>query len=497
LWVPSPTSGAYSIAWKNAHGELESGRYSTSFVGASAAVLAALFLTLIGFYLVAGSVRRDRESGIGLILAGTPLTRSAYLFGKWLAHFAYLSVLGSVALATGLAVWLRYGEGPFALWPLVAPYLLLVPVGLAFTAVTAVLFDVTPGLRGRGGQVLYFFFWTFVFLLLPGEFYGGFEQAPSEGSWPLFDPVGLATFVRVLHHSLPNGFGGDLNLGLAIIDEPIARVPWPGIQFGLGMVGARIGSLLWLLPPFALAVWVFDRFDPARGRARSRRKESAEPVVPPQGTPARVVAPAVALAPISTSPSSARAVAAEARLIWLEARLQRWPLAGTALAAALPGSAGQLPAAIFLLLLGVVLSEVAARESLAGTSPLIHSQPAVPRSKLAWKLGASLLVSLLLGLPGELAALLGGAAGGLAWLLGLGFVATLAVATGSLSRGGRLFLGLYTALWYLALNGKGGPFDFSGRFGTESRLGVAASFLAGAMLLMLLAQALEHRRERA
>ena len=56
-----------------------------------------------GFYLVAGSVKRDRESGLGAILAATPLSKAAYLGGKFAAHFAYLLVLDLLALAAGLA----------------------------------------------------------------------------------------------------------------------------------------------------------------------------------------------------------------------------------------------------------------------------------------------------------------------------------------------------------------------------------------------------------
>jgi hypothetical protein len=44
-------------------------------------VTVGLFLGLFGFYLVKGSVSRDCETGVGQILATTPLSRPLYLSG--------------------------------------------------------------------------------------------------------------------------------------------------------------------------------------------------------------------------------------------------------------------------------------------------------------------------------------------------------------------------------------------------------------------------------
>ena len=65
------------------------------------AILSGIFLTMGGFYLVAGSVRRDRERGVGAILAATPLSKTAYLGGKFAAHFAYLLVLDAARARGG------------------------------------------------------------------------------------------------------------------------------------------------------------------------------------------------------------------------------------------------------------------------------------------------------------------------------------------------------------------------------------------------------------
>jgi hypothetical protein len=51
------------------------GEFNSAWVGASMAFFASFFLGIFGFYLVKGSVARDRETGVGQIMAATPMTR--------------------------------------------------------------------------------------------------------------------------------------------------------------------------------------------------------------------------------------------------------------------------------------------------------------------------------------------------------------------------------------------------------------------------------------
>jgi hypothetical protein len=56
-------------------------------------IIAAFFIGWFGFYLVKGSVARDRETGVGQIMATTPLTRPLYTLGKWISNFAVLMLM--------------------------------------------------------------------------------------------------------------------------------------------------------------------------------------------------------------------------------------------------------------------------------------------------------------------------------------------------------------------------------------------------------------------
>ena len=472
LWIPDPTGRATSLLWTMADGRRLAPEYSSSYLAWAAAMVGALWASLIGFYLVAGSVRRDKRSGVGAILAATPLSDTAYLAGKAASHLLYLGALSSLSVGAALVAFARWGVGPLHAAEFLRSWALYIVPAVVVTACMAVLFDVTPGLRTRGGYVIWFFF----FVILAS----GFNARDSRGrvvNMPRVDPVGMTTLDGRAHRAMPGAVG--VSSGLVISDKPLTRVPWPGLKRADGEVAARLTSLLAALVPFAASLLFFDRFDPARGRPRfGLGKISLETPVPADGA-----APAAAAAlarPVVLAPSAARSVLAEARLAWDAASLLKWPLLAAALAAPfLPAAAFPLGAAGMLLLLGLAVAEVAAREALAGTRGLVFAQPGVPASPVLWKTGAILVFVLAFGLPSAARAAVESPAAGAAFLGGLLFTAGTAASFGSLTGGGKLFLGVYTALWYFAVNRL--PIaDFTGLFARPEASRTAAYLLAGA-----------------
>jgi hypothetical protein len=449
--------------------------------------VASLFLSLIGFYLVAGSVRRDAERGVGAILAATPLPSWAYLLGKLLAHAVYLHVIAGMALVSGVLAFLHHGEGPLRPLAFLLPFLLLLTPCLAFVAGLAVLFDVTPGLRGRGGLVVYFFTWAFAFMIAPGAL-GGMMGHQRVERYPSYDPAGLVAFVKGLQDVLPETIGG-ISIGIEYHTGPVSRVRFPGMPLSGSLIGSRLLSLAWAGAPLGLALLFFDRFDPGRRRLRLRRPRPEPTIAPAALGPLRWPPPA------DPRPTLAGAVVAEARLIWKAAGGLRFALLAAALGTLLPGEASRGPIALFLLLLVPVLSEVAARERLAGAEGLVFSQPAVPASIVGWKAAAAALFVLGLGAPALLAALLRSPLHALTLGCGLLFLASFAVAAGWLTGGGKLFSLIATAAWYATVQGAT-AFDFTGAFAKQPDLSVALAWLGPSLLLLGLA-ALQERRSLA
>jgi hypothetical protein len=76
--------------------------YNAAWVGTLTALLTAMWFLFVGFYLVRGSVERDRRTGVGQILAASRLKTFTYLWSRVLGN---LTVLGSqAAVVAGMAL---------------------------------------------------------------------------------------------------------------------------------------------------------------------------------------------------------------------------------------------------------------------------------------------------------------------------------------------------------------------------------------------------------
>ena len=142
------------------------------------AILSGIFLALGGFYLVAGSVRRDRErNDRGDPRRDAPLEDRVPRRQVRGALRLPASCSATLGLVAGIVAFLRFGTGPFSLAGFTLPYFSSIIPAIAVVASLAVLFDVTPILRGRGGLVLWFFFFIFVLIELPLDLSGADIEA--------------------------------------------------------------------------------------------------------------------------------------------------------------------------------------------------------------------------------------------------------------------------------------------------------------------------------
>ena len=500
LWMPDPHGKAASLTWRLAGDVVYTPVYRAPYVGVATAILAAVFLMLVAFYLVAGSVRRDRETGVGAILAATPLGKGAYLAGKVASNAAYLGFLSVLILGVGVAKLLALGEGPLEPARFLGPWLFVTVPGTLFIAAMAVLFDVTPGLAGRAGLVVWFFASIFLLVALPMGLAVGLERQKL----PVFDPIGLATMDGLIKESLPPE-ARSVSVGLIFGEGSLERAPWAGIQIPARALPARLATFLLAGIPFFLSTFFFDRFDPARrlsgrGTRQIERKGPALPGVPTEngadGTPPSATFRAMPLAPITAKPGPLAALLTEARLLWTAAPFLRWPLVAASLAGAfLPGEASSFAAAAFLVLLVPVISEAGARESLAGAGTLVFSQPSVPRSTTLWKLGSVALFLGALSAPLLVRALLSSPARLFALATGLLFLAAFAASAALLTGGGRLFSGLALTLLYMAAS-KLPAADFCGTFGGGLGMPVRAVYLLIGAAFVSLAMLVERWRRR-
>ena len=491
FWLPSSRGRAVSMSWETAAGVLVSPLYTSGAVAVALAIFTGVFLLLVGYYLVAGSVRRDRERGVGLILAATPLSNEGYLLGKVASNFAYLGVLALLVLGVGIARFAVEGVGRFDPVAYFLPFVLIAGPSLAFASAAAVLFDVAPVLRGRAGNVAWFFTFLFVVAAASVSRHADNGRLVSK-SVPAFDPSGAATIEQLVVESIPEAKNRSVSTGHIVMDREPVRVPWKGIRISGGVAAARIANVFWAVPPILGALLLFDRFDPARRRfaSRRRRPRAFDPDAP---LAARPEVPALAIAPAEARPGFVRSAAAEALLLWQSGPIVKWLLLAASLAAlAVPAAALTGVAAGWVVLLVPMIAEAAAREDLSGTRNLVFSQPGIPKSAVLWKTSSIALFVLALGTPLAVRFSMISGARGFAWVTGLLFVAGFAAGAGELTGGGKLFSGVVLVLWYIALSGAR-DFDFCAIAGGATGIAMRAVYLASGVAFVAAAALAERR----
>ena len=442
------------------------GLYTSAWVGTMMSLIITTFLSLAGFYIVKGSVERDRHTGVGQILASTALSRTAYLAGKFVSNFLVLgSMVAVLALAAITMQFLVAEDRAFHPWALLSPFLLLSLPAMAFTAALVVLFEALPWLRGGFGNVAWFFLWGLIAAL------------PFALDIPRCDPFGVWTVFRVMvpaaRSSIPDYKGG---FSLTIADTAVRVSPafrWAGIAWSAEEIFLRLVWVVVALLLVALAALFFDRFDPARSHGHSAIQQKPQEVLRTQATPT-LPAETTAGANVHLTPLPRNIhTSAFKRIFLAELRLAlkgcRWWWYAVAIGlfvaqvvSPLELSRGTLLAVAWIWPV-LIWSALGTRESHFGTQQLIFACPRILLRQLPAAWLASVLITVTLGAGTALRlALAGQWTAVFAWAAGALFVPSLALALGVWTGTSRFFEGLYTALWYIGPLNHVPGIDFSG-----------------------------------
>lgn len=420
-------------------------RYTSSALALGSASQATLLFALAGFYLLRGRTGEDLRSGLGGVIGASQASNALCVLGRWCGGVLYLSALAGAFMATVLVCHAVRGEGPIEPLVYLQTYLLVLGPMALFTASCAILFDGWAPLMGKRGDLLYFFLWVGQMGMLPAVTEG---QGPP-AAIPL-DFTGMSAIVTAFSahldiHNIMLGFG-DFDRALA----PVTLPPW---MWDAGTAATRCVTALLACLPLLLAVRLFHRYSPDRVKPlRSRARRS--PLALLNG--------------------------------WLRplARLSR-PL--FALAARLPGMAGQAmadvaltlasaPSAVALLLLaqllaltlgqhalaplvlacvacwGVLVSDLPTRDGDAGCALLGAAVPGGAARRYWRQLAASLVLGLMFTGVAMLRLAAHEPLRAAALLAGVLALAALASLLGRTSGTGRAFLVLFLLGLYISVN---------------------------------------------
>ena len=461
------------------------GLLNSAWVGGMMTACAGFLLTLFGFFLVKNAIERDIQTGVGQIIATTPISRPLYLLGKWLSNWAVLAALLAILALAAVIMQLLGGESVRVdLFALLSPFILLVLPSLAVTAALAILFETIPWLRGGFGNVAYFFVWIFSFI-------AGLE---TNIHWLDFSGIvlisqSMGAALRQVYPAYTRGFNITEQ---ALPPGGLKTFEWSGIEWTAEIIGGR---LLWLAAALGLALLgslFFRRFDPSYERARTLKKTLPEPNGSPQAPQPEVLPVPAHLGALPVQAQRfnfMRVLLAELRL--LLKGLPWWWLAGCA---ALSLAAffnpletvrqGLLPAAWLWPVL--IWSGLGCREWRHATRQIVFSAPHPLASQIPAAWLAGFLTALLAGSGAGLRLLFAGDAPGmLSWLAGAMFIPALALALGVWSNTSKVFEVVYVLWWYLGpLHPLDMPaLDFTGIAGQN----YWTAYLFGAVLLFILA----------
>ena len=139
------------------------GIYNSAWVGSAIATLASMLLSLPAFFLVKNAIERDVQTGVGQIIATTPITRWMYTMGKMWSNFVLLMSIVSVLIVSALAMQLIRGEDySVDLVQLLLPFLYSTLPTMALVASIAIFFESVPLLRKGIGNFIYLILWGFL-----------------------------------------------------------------------------------------------------------------------------------------------------------------------------------------------------------------------------------------------------------------------------------------------------------------------------------------------
>jgi hypothetical protein len=440
------------------------GIFNSAWVGALLAIVASAFISLAGFYFVKNTIQRDRETRVGQILAATPLSKFIYVLGKVFSNLTVLTLMIAVLALSGIAMQLVRGEERhIEIWNLVAPFIFLAFPAMVVVAAIAVLFETIPFLRGGFGNVAYFFVWTALL------------SVPLAIGRHASDLIGISLVAdsarEAAHLSAENG-GVAFSLSFGQIAGPLSTFRWAGLSWTTDII---ISRLAWLGAAFGIVMvsaFLFDRFDPSRGRPL-REAPDARVMPSPEMQSENVAAPiqisAATLTPLAAHTTHSRFLAMLAAELKLMLKGQKWwwyaVAIGLAIASAAVPSADARGILLACAWIWPVLlwSSMGIRETRDQTYQLIFSSPHPISRQLPAVLLAGVLLALLTGGGFGLRVLLtGNIRGLLTWLVGVLFIPTLALALGVWSGTGKPFEILYTLLWYVGPMHAIPPLDFMG-----------------------------------
>lgn len=417
--------------------------YSSAWVGMVVAMLMSL-LSLVGFFIVRGTLARDIESRCWQLLVATPLSRTGYLLAKWASHLLVLIAMALCMLATAaVALWVRTRNPDIDIAQLALPLLVLGVPALGMCALWAVVFDLVPALRRTLGNALYVLLWVGT-LASASLVARDAQQAVRIG-----EVHGISVFKRdVMAAAVAQRVDADAQRmcllcgSAASADTPLTWTRWTPAPADLA------GRLLWLLLPLPVLALCARGLDRAAASVVTRTAR--------RGTVRRLRWLGRMLQPLTHLRDGAL-VSLELQHVLRERTLPAWLALLVAWGVQLfatPSLAGLAVIGAYAVFLPA-FSHAALRERESATAPVVFSSVSALSRLLKVRAFGLLLIGVACTAPSLLRFAASAPVIALALLVLAASLAVWALALGALTGSARPFELLFVAGGLLALNGVG------------------------------------------
>ena len=459
------------------------GNNNAAWIGHVTAVMGSTFLWLFGFYLVSSGIKRDKETGVGQIIAATSVSNFGYLCAKAFSNFCVLLTILLIIILMAAGIYIFRGEpGSFSLSQFLLPYLFAAIPSLFLVSVLAILFEV---LFGSNTNLL-----NITFFLLFGVMLGVTNQIQNPMLLGL-DPLGVKFITSSMVKTVENQYSHTpqgISVGFIFGQKALFKYfEFKGTQWSALYILSRV---MWLAVSFGLlfvASKIFNRFD-SRSVIKLRRKKDMA-AFPVKETSIRAKEIQLADIPRAGSDFSIYPlVKAEVKMLIRKGPLWFWLLnfGGMASLLFLPISgAHQIGLPILWMFQINRWADIAVKEKFYQTHFFMFSAFKPLQRLLASQLIAAFVLALFLALPLIIRFLmLGSFYEPVAIIIGAMLLIASAACCGILSGGKRLFEILFFLLTYALVSGAG-FLDYTGALNHSTSYLLLISLILSVMLALV------------
>ena len=266
-FVPPPTASYTTL---NVVGY--KGIYNSAWVGHVSAMMTTIMLSLYGFFLINGGIKKDVDTGIGQIIATTPISNFGYLLSKFLSNFLVLLTISALTFAISIVMFfVRTSGSPFIITDFVLPFVFFAFPAFFTVSALSIVAEVFLGQKLILQYIIFFFLFGALMATIAGH--------KNSAATTFIDTFGVNTMTNSVRDKVNTQFHEHIeavSLGFTFSKKHgFKTFEWNGITWTGIFI---ISRLVWICIGFGLVYlssFFFHRFDFKQVTGKKKRALAA------------------------------------------------------------------------------------------------------------------------------------------------------------------------------------------------------------------------------